>query len=133
MTEKKPPLVKIPPPSPEVTPKVGTDTPEERRHQYTRRAFMWLFAPFVERWHGLSLTRFLAIAFLAAVTDIAHDWITAKMPLGWSFCGFVLGGYFLAAVMAFGSKFFDKLLDIVGAKLGVFFAAVPVSKPPANP
>lgn len=40
-----------------------------------RRWYRWLFAPFVDDWHGLSLNRFLAVMF-----GVASVWPVFQKP-----------------------------------------------------
>lgn len=104
--------------------------PEDRRApgslNLLHRAWIWTLAPLVEKWHGLSLSRFLAVYVAIVANDIAHDWIQKCVekgtPLGWAFVGFVFGMMFLAAMLAFGAKHFDKFLEIVATKVGVALA-----------
>ena len=44
----------------------------ERRTHYVLRVAMWLLAPLVDSWNGLSLNRFLAIMFASAAVKGAH-------------------------------------------------------------
>lgn len=91
--------------------------------------FKWSLAPVVRHWVGLSLIRVMAIYIAVTTGDLAHDWIGAvkdKAELGASFTFFVLGGFFLAVVTGLGEKYFDKLLTIIAAKLGVVLVNVPV-------
>lgn len=113
-------------------------------------AFMWLLAPVVERWRGLSLTRFIAMGTFWCTFHLAHDWldvvrdvmtaaaiakIIPTVSIGWAFVTFTLGGFFLAVITALGAKHVDQLLTIVGAKLGVALvkAPVPGSSLPGSP
>ncbi len=44
----------------------------ERRTNYVLRVTMWLLAPFVDSWTGLSLNRFVAVLFASAAVKGAH-------------------------------------------------------------
>ena len=48
--------------------------------RYAVKAFQWTFAPFVDHWSGLSLTRILAVAFAALVCGIS--WQTKNIQAG---------------------------------------------------
>lgn len=112
-----------PPPQPHR--RVWDTTPQAK----TAMAFRWLFAPLVEHWRGLSLTRFMAGALLYVTWDIAHDWLRAQpssIALSWAFVAFVLSGLFLAVVTALGAKYVDRIITLVGAKLGVALVNPPL-------
>ena len=102
---------------------------QEKRHHPLQRAVMWLLAPFVERWQGLSLTRFIAIFIAAATVDVAHDLLelckgaSGKLDVPWSYVALLIGGLFLSVVTALGAKHIDKLIELVAMvsrkKLGI--------------
>lgn len=50
-----------------VTTTTTTRVHVERTH-WVRRGFIWVAAPFVDNWSGLSLNRFLAVLFAIAAT-----------------------------------------------------------------
>ena len=52
-----------------------TPTHHVKRTHHILRCIMWLLAPFVDSWNGLSLNRFLAVLFAVAATHgrFAHD------------------------------------------------------------
>lgn len=145
---------------------VAGDAPPQRRRPEDRlrlrdqdwrsqfvAGFKWTFAPVVRDWHGLSLIRGLSIYIAVTTGDLAHDWIKAAGPvigdkgvvvakgaaeLGFAFALFVLGGFFLAVIVGLGEKYIDKLITIIGVKLGVALVNAPLpdiitEKPPAPP
>lgn len=85
--------------------------------------FKFVLAPLVEHWRGWSLTRILATWAGYWTVELAHDWLEtvrwANKEPGWAFVVFVIGGLFVAAVMALGAKYIDHLLTIVAAKMGI--------------
>lgn len=103
-------------------------------------AWRFLMAPFVERWPGISLTRLLAIALALATFELAHDWLrtlavvaihtkTSEAAPSWAFVAFVIGGYFVSAVLALGARYIDRVLTIIAAKVGVALANAPLPPP----
>lgn len=59
----------------------------ERTH-WVRRGFVWIAAPFVDNWTGLSLNRFLAVMFgVAAVYPVFQK---PTVPLTWVSLGFAV-------------------------------------------
>lgn len=83
-------------------------------------------APWVEDWHGLSLTRFIAGGTFMATVELAHDWIAwakeQNQTLGWAFATFILSGFLLAVMAAIGQKavlpFVLTVAEVLGAWLG---------------
>lgn len=119
-----------------------SDPPPQRRRPEDRQrlrdqdwrsqfvvGFKWTLAPLVRDWHGLSLIRGLSIYIAVTTGDLAHDWIAAtrdKTTLGFAFATFALGGFFLAVIVGLGEKYIDKMITIVGAKLGVVLVNAPI-------
>jgi hypothetical protein len=126
--------VEITPSEPPEPPRVRKEDRLRLRDQDWRSQFVvgfkWIFAVVVRDWKGLSLLRLIAITTAVATNELAHDWVKAaaanKTALGWAFGAFVLGGFFLAALLALGEKYIDKMLTIIAAKLGVALVNAPV-------
>lgn len=108
---------------------------EERRHHPIQRGVMWMLAVLVEKWQGLSLTRFLAIGIFFGTLDVAHDLLelcapkvdaatkmTVALTVPAPYVFLVLGGFLLSVVAALGAKHVDKLIEVAGdamaARLG---------------
>lgn len=99
-------------------------------------AFKFVFAIVVEHWRGISQTRLLSIGLAYAIFELAHDWLhtisvivihtqNPSVAPGWAFVAFVIGGFFVSAVLALGAKYIDKVITIVAAKFGVILANAP--------
>lgn len=91
--------------------------------------FKFNLAPIVEHWRGWSLIRLISIAIMYWIPELAHDWLLIcadhHILPGWAFVVFVLGGFFLAVIVALGAKYIDKALAIIAAKVGVILANAP--------
>src|ERR1035437_9136265 len=76
----------------------------ERTH-WVRRGFVWIAAPFVDNWSGLSLNRFLAVLFgVTAVWPVLQKAIT---PITWP--GVALAT--VAGSLAFGKDIWTAFLN----------------------
>ena len=78
-------------------------TPERRRN-LPLRIFMWALAPLVERWRGLSLTRFIAV-FICVL--VGHEVFVHERALS----GVDIWALVLAIATAFGKKVFVAFLN----------------------
>lgn len=117
----------------------AVQVPDPRRN-YAQRFFRWLFAPLVEKWVGLSLTRFIAIGIFALMWDLSHDLLALCAPapgkagpgelrVPWGYIVLVLVGLLLSVVTALGAKHVDRLLELAASIANRRFNGVPA--PPA--
>lgn len=87
-----------------VTTTTTTTTRVEQRTHWVRRGFIWVAAPFVDNWSGLSLNRFLAVYFAVAST---HGRFVHDEPLTWVDLGMAT----LSAGLAWGKDVFLAFLN----------------------
>jgi hypothetical protein len=79
--------------------------PEQvKRHNYVLRVIMWLLAPFVDSWDGLSLNRFLAILFGTGAVRSVH-WKGGE--ISWPDVAMAV----VAGALSFGKDVFLAYLD----------------------